>query len=324
VTSSVIIVSYNACSSLRQCLTALHAHPGGGPLEVWVVDNASADDSPGMVAREFPDVHLVVNPRNLGFAAANVQVYGTTQGTYLILLNPDAVVEPDTINTALAFMAAEPDCGICGVRLLTPDGRPAPSARRFPNVIDTFFAFSGLSTRFPASRLFARSEFRFDEGRDVIEVDWVPGAFTVLRREMLEQVGFFDERFFLYYEETDLCLRAKRAGWRVCCLGSTAVRHVGGVSSRQRDDEHYDAGAAQVLRFRLMSECLYFRKHGGLLPVLANLGIEIAAHGLRFVLNMGRGDVRRAKRRESARIIRHAFGALRATRCGRISPPKPW
>ena len=321
---SVIIVSFNASDLLRDCLDSLFRCGSVHEPEVIVVDNASADDSVAMIREHFPRVILMETGWNAGFAAGVNQGYAQSCGQYVFLLNPDARLKPGAIDHAVAFMEAHPECGICGARLLNPQGNLEPSARRFPNSLYKLLTTSGLSTRFPSSRVFGKADYRYFDHRSVLPVDWVPGTFCALRRTMLEQLGFFDERFYLYYEETDLCLRAKRAGWEVCFIPDAEVVHEGGGCSKRRKSMEIDTGSAQLLKFRMRSEMLYFRKNYSLLSVAANAGVEMGWHLLRVLVNAGPGRERRAKRQTSLQAIRHGKEALRDTGWGSLSPPKPW
>ncbi len=322
---SVIVVSYNTRDMLRDCLKSLFENSGGLELEVFVVDNDSKDDSARMVRENFKQVHLIENKTNLGFAAANNQAYERATGQYVILLNPDAYIKPGALENSISFMEDHPECGLCGGRLVNLDGDLDPSARKFPNSLYKFFTLSGLSDRFPSSRIFGRGDFKYFDHNSVQEVDWVPGTFTIYRRRMLTQTGLFDERFFIYYEETDLCFRAKKNGWKVFFIPHAEVVHVGGGSARTRKDQKFDTGGSQVLKFRMRSEYLYFRKNRGFLSLLANAGVEIGWHALRYLVNLRPGGENRSlKRAESAVFVRHGLRALWDTRMGRFSPPIPW
>lgn len=322
---SVVIVSYNTSAILHQCLDALFEDSGSHDLEVFVVDNDSSDDSVEMVRNSFPQVLLTANKENLGFAAANNQAYEKSKGDYVILLNPDAFIRPGSIDAGVQFMESHPECGLCGGRLITPEGILDPSARKFPNFFYKFLTISGISSRFPDSAILARYDFGGFDHQSTIEVDWVPGTFTVFRREMLKKLGLFDERFFLYYEETDLCLQAKRNGWKAYFLPTAEVIHVGGASSKTRKDLDFDPAASQVLKFRLRSEFLYFRKNYGFFSVLANAGVEIGWHLARFAVNFlpHRRDGKK-KRVHSISLIRQIVTALKDTQYGAFSPPRPW
>jgi GT2 family glycosyltransferase len=322
---SVIIVSYNTRDILRQCLEALFTHTSGVEFEVLVVDNDSRDGSPAMVRQEFPQVTLVANDVNLGFAAANNQAFAMARGEFILLLNPDAFVTEGAIAKGLEFMRQTPRCGICGGRIVDQDGRVRPSARRFPNALAKFFALSGLSSRYPDSPLFNRRDFGGFAHDRVREVDWVPGTFTLLRRKMLDEIGFFDERFFMYYEETDLCLRAKKAAWQVFFIPDAEVEHIGGASSQTRQDKAYDQSSSQVINFRIRSEYLYYRKHGGLVSVLTAAGLDMAWNWLRIAVNGVSGSKgSRAKSEQSTQGNHMIRQALADTRYGNTSPKIPW
>ncbi|MDM8557009.1 glycosyltransferase family 2 protein [Desulfococcaceae bacterium HSG7] len=321
---SVIIVSFNTRAILKKCLEALYQNPGSSDLEVFVVDNNSSDESADMIKQHFQQVILIENPINSGFAAANNMAYAQATGDYIILLNPDAYVKPGTVSNSVRFMENHLECGICGARLIKPDGSLDPSARRFPNSLYKLFTISGLSDKHPSSKIFGRGDFKYFDHNSVMEVDWVPGTFTIYRREMVSQIGFLDNRFYLYYEETDLCLRADRAGWKTFFNPAAEVIHIGGASSKTRKDLKFDKGGAQVLKFRMRSECLYFRKNYGLFSMLANSGVEIGWHCLRFLVNLRPGEHRLYKRQESTELIRHGVRAIRDTHWGKTAPEIPW
>lgn len=322
---SVIIVSYNTAHLLKRCLSALYNHSTGHDLEVFVVDNNSADNSVSMVKTEYPEVHLIINKANNGFAAANNQAWKLATGENVLLLNPDAFITSNAITNTIEFMKRHPACGICGGRLVKPDGTPDPSARKFPTFLSKFFTLSGLQHHFPTSKLFAAHEFGNIDQSKPLQVDWVPGTFTMYRRSMLEETGLFDERFYIYYEETDLCLKAKRLGWSVYYLPTAKVIHVGGASSKARKDKLFDAKSLQVASFRMRSEWLYYRKNSGLLSVIYNAGVELTWHGLRWLFNLMPGRLDRvSKRQSSLQIIREIIGSLQDTHWGVSTPPRPW
>lgn len=324
--ASIIVVSYNTREILAECLSSLFAEPGIEEVEVFVVDNDSADGSAAMVAEAFPTACLIHNRENLGFAAANNQAYARSRGDYIVLLNPDATLKTGSLDRALTFMEAHPACGVCGGLLLNAAGDRLPSARRFPNALTKFFMLSGLADRHPQSRLFGRYGFGFFDHRSPLQVDWVPGTFAVFRRSMLTQIGMFDERYFLYYEETDLCLRAKRNGWQVFFTPDAQIMHLEGASSKTREDEEFEESGSQVLKFRMRAEALYFRKNFGLLSVVANMVlVEAGWHLLRWLVNyLPNRERAPAKRRQSLDQASNILRALRDTRMGRVSPPRPW
>lgn len=231
---SIIIVSWNTCDLLVGCLDSVAHTAGDLDTEIIVVDNASTDGSPDMVRQQFPHVRLVANASNVGFAAANNQGMILGRGRYLLLLNSDAFLTPDSLQTSIRFMEKSPDVGVCGVRLLNPDGTFQGSYADFPTLKSEFLIATGLGARlvspyYPAPRPWP--------GEAAREVDWIGGAFMLLRRAVLEQVGGLDETYWMYSEETDWCYRIKQAGWKICYLPQVAITHVRGASTRQRRSE---------------------------------------------------------------------------------------
>ena len=322
---SVVIVSYNTREILRNCLEALFENSKGVNMEVFVVDNNSADDSSAMVQLDFPSIRLIANNRNLGFAAANNQAFALATGRYIILLNPDAYIRPASIEHCIAFMELNPQCGLAGGKIISPEGRLEPSARRFPSALSKLLTLSGLSGKFPRSPILNRHEFGGFAHDHPLEVDWVPGTFTIVRKEMLDTIGAFDERFYIYYEETDLCLRAKKAGWKVFFIPDAEVMHIGGACSKTRKDQTFDNKAAQVLTFRMRSEWLYYLKNKGLMAVISNSGVELLWHAVRYTKNLllpfGNAE---QKRSAASAVMMQIVQSLKETKFGTFSPPSPW
>ncbi|ABL65841.1 glycosyltransferase family 2 protein [Chlorobium phaeobacteroides] len=322
---SVVIVSFNTREILSNCLHALFEHTKGIDMEVFVVDNNSHDASAAMVKSEFPSVILIANSQNLGFAAANNQAFFLARGRYIILLNPDAYIKPLSVEHCIAFMDRTPRCGLSGGKIISPEGRLEPSARRFPSALSKLLTLSGLSGKYSSSPLLNRHEFGGFAHDEAMEVDWVPGTFTIVRKEMLDAIGVFDERFYIYYEETDLCLRAKKAGWKIFFIPDASVMHIGGASSKTRKDKTFDSKASQVLAFRMRSEWLYYRKNKGLSGVVANAGVEWCWHAARYMKNLvfPAGEAEK-KRSAAASVMQQIVQSLKDTKFGRVSPPTPW
>ena len=322
---SVVIVSFNTRDILRNCLLALFEHCKGVDMEVFVVDNNSHDGSADIVKAEFPTVHLITNNENLGFAAANNQAFALAQGRYIFLLNPDAYTKPSAIKNCIAFMDQTPQCGLCGGKIISPTGNLEPSARRFPSALSKLLTMSGLRGKFPQSPLLNYHEFGGFAHDKPQEVDWVPGTFTIVRKKMLDEIGFFDKRFYIYYEETDLCMRAKNAGWKIYFIPDAEVMHIGGASSKTRKDKSFDNKASQVLIFRMRSEWLYYRKNKGLTGLLSSAGVELIWYVARYTKNLllPFGDARN-KRSAAVSIIKQIVQSLQDTKFGNFSPPIPW
>ena len=158
-----------------------------------------------------------------------------------------------------------------------------------------------------------------------MEVDWVPGTFTIVRKKMLDEIGTFDERFYIYYEETDLCMRAKKAGWKIYFIPDAEVMHIGGASSKTRKDKTFDNKASQVLIFRMRSEWLYYRKNKGLALLLSSAGVELLWYAARYIKNLllPFGEAKN-KRLAAVSVIKQLVKSLQDTKFGSISPPTPW
>lgn len=316
---TIVVVSYETRALLRQCLQRL-SRPTALQQQIIVVDNASRDGSADMVEREFPDVELVRNSDNRGFAAANNQAFLLAKGRQIGLINPDALIEPEVIERAVRRLDVSPTIGAVGGRILGPDGTVQPSARCFPTPLDEVLVLTGLAARYPNSRFFGRFDRTWADVGESAPVDWVPGAFFLLRRDVLDAVGGFDERFFLYYEEVDLCRRIRAAGYEVWYWADCEVRHVGGASSAAIATHRSEHGS-QLDLWRLRSAYLYYRKHHGAPGALAKMAIETTWHGLRALRPAADRRQRRARAFRAVEVARRAW---RDTAGGRISPTVPW
>jgi hypothetical protein len=319
---SIVIVSYNTCELLRECLEALYRQLETIPSEVFVVDNTSRDGSAAMVETQFPNVHLIRSDVNLGFGAANNRAFKLAKGRYIVLLNSDAFLHDNALAISLQHMEQEHDVAVGGARLVGRDGNWQPSACLFPSPLNDFLVLSGLAARFPRSRVFGRFDRTWANANEPADVDWVPGAFSIIRREALERVGFFDEQFFLYYEEVDLCRRVKQAGYRVRYWPDIVVVHLGGESSKTIDSLAFSQSGSQLILWRMRSAFLYYRKHHGALAWVAKR-LERDWHKLRAWRNRrlaGTED----KARNSYATIRLLDQAWQETQGGRVSPSRPW
>ena len=344
---SIIVVSFNTRELLRHCLQSVLAEcarlPAASSAEILVVDNASSDGSPEMVEsemmdREFPaaaspdhaapgsrvPVRLIRSTVNLGFAGANNLAMSQARGRYLVLLNSDALFHTGALRLAIQHMDLNTQAGVGGARLVGPQGEWQPSARSFPTLWHVFVVFSGLATRFPKSRLFGAFDRTWASPDFQAEVDWVPGAFSIMRREALVKTGLFDPQFFLYSEEVDLCRRMKAMGFRVLYWPDVVVTHIGGESGRQLTTLKFSDTESQIVLWRMRSTLLYFRKHHGF-QVWGIRRLEDAMHALRWVRNRFSKDAARRHRAEEAKLFLALMGqAWRETKGGRVSPPRPW
>jgi hypothetical protein len=331
-TVSIIVISFNTCDLLRECLQSILLEcsrlPDGLNAEVLVVDNASTDGSPDMVEREFADtavpVRLIPSKVNLGFASANNLAMEVAEGRYLVLLNSDAFFHPGALRRAIVHMEAEPKIGVGGARLVGPTGGWQPSARAFPSVWHAFIVFSGLAGRYPNSRVFGAFDRTWASADLQAEVDWVPGAFSIMRREALHETGLFDPRFFLYCEEVDLCRRIKGQGFQVIYWPDVVVTHIGGESSRKLTTLKFSDSESQVVLWRMRATLLYFRKHHGG-GVWGMRLLEDAMHALRWLRNRWSSNPARRDRAVEAKLFLALMRqAWQETDGGRVSPPQPW
>ena len=321
---SIIVVSYNTREVLRQCIHSIIEESTGLAVEIMVVDNASTDGSPEMISAEFPEILLLRSKVNLGFGAANNLALERARGRYFVLLNSDAFFTSGALGRAIQHMDETPECGLGGARLIGRDGSPQPSSRCFHSVLNDLLVLSGLAARYPKSRFFGRFDRTWADPNVPACVDWVPGAFCILRPEALRRVGLFDPAFFLYYEEVDLCLRLKRAGFAVWHWPDIVVVHIGGESSRGRTDLSFSPQASQVVLWRMRSTLLYYRKHHGWRVHMARLGEQLL-YWATVVRNRLSNNPKRRIRGEQHRLLLLCLNqAWLDTAGGRQSPQRPW
>jgi GT2 family glycosyltransferase len=325
--ASVIIVSFNTKDILRECLQSVEREAAGLNIEIFLVDNNSGDGSPGMVETEFPEVKVIRSTVNLGFGAANNLAIQAAGGRYVVLLNSDAFLCPGSLRAAVNNMNLHPEVALAGARLVGQDFSWQPSARMFPSVFSDAIVLTGLAAKFPKSRFFGYFDRTWADPSEPAQVDWVPGAFSIIRTEVLEKVGLFDPRFFMYSEEVDLCRRIKRAGYEIYYWPDIIVIHIGGESSRQiKDLEHSSSGSTQLVLWRMRSTLLYYRKHHGAKVWLAKW-LELAFYRLSSLRNRFSSDPQRrcgSRASRSQNLAASMLLAWKETEGGRVSPPRPW
>lgn len=280
---SVVIVNYNVREFLDQALRSLERAKKGLRVEVFVVDNDSVDDSLEMVRTCYPDVHVIANQENVGFGTANNQAIRQAKGRYLFILNPDTIVQEDTLETFVQFMDTHPEAGAVGCMILNPDGTFARESRRsFPSPEVAFYRVSGLSRLFPKSRRFGRYNLSYVPKDQVAEVDALSGSCMFVRRSALYHTydqaqaletdgldadqrvadgqatpengaGFFDEVFFMYGEDLDWCFRIQKAGWKIYYTPETQIIHYKGESTKK--------GELRYVRLFYGAMLLFIEKH---------------------------------------------------------------
>jgi GT2 family glycosyltransferase len=228
---SVLIVNWNTCELLRDCLRSVYAQSGAGECEIIVIDNGSTDGSPEMVRREFAEVRLLASPDNLGFAAANNLGISIATGRYILLLNSDTLVLDDAIEKTVAYADRHPDAAVVGCRILNPDLSLQHSCFMFPSILNLFLFSTYLYQAFPRNRFFGREQMSWWQRDDDREVEVVTGCYMLVRKEAIDDVGPMDDQFFMYYEETDWCFRFKRKGWKNRFTPTAKIIHIGGASA---------------------------------------------------------------------------------------------
>ncbi len=231
---SVVIVNYNVCAFLEQAIASAQRALQNIDGEILVVDNNSADNSVAMVRAKFPNVRLIENKDNVGFAKANNQAIKGSQGEYVLLLNPDTVVEEDTFEKCIAFMDSHPDAGGLGVKMVDGNGRFLPESKRgVPYPSSAFYKLFGLSKLFPKSNKFGAYHATYIAENQTSDVEVLSGAFMFLRRETLNNVGFLDEDYFMYGEDIDLSYRILKGGYKNYYFPETRIIHYKGESTKK-------------------------------------------------------------------------------------------
>jgi hypothetical protein len=243
---SIIIVNYNVKEFLQNLLHSIDKASSNISKEIIVIDNASDDGSVEVIKEKFPSVKLIENKINVGFGRANNQGLAIAKGKYISFINPDCIVSEDTFDNMISFFESNSECGLAGCKILNSDGTLQLACRRsFPGPWTSFTKVTGLSNLFPKSRIFARYNLTYLDENKTYEVDAVSGSFMMVRKEVYEKVGGFDEQFFMYGEDLDLCYRVQKADYKVYYVHSTQIIHYKGESTKRSNlDEtslFYDA-----------------------------------------------------------------------------------
>lgn len=248
---SIILVNWNTRQILQDCLRSVYEQTNGLAFEVFVVDNASSDGSAEMVRQQFPQVKLIANDENKGFAAANNQAISAASGEFILLLNSDTIVLDNAIFKSWQFARQNPGAGIVGCRVLNADRTLQPSCFMYPSVLNMLLLTTYLSKIFPRNKFFGRERMTWWDRNDIREVEVVTGCFMLVRKEVIQQIGMLDEEYFIYGEETDFCYRAHQAGWNLLFTPDAQIVHLGGASSKQ---------AKPQMILQLRGSLLYFMK----------------------------------------------------------------
>ncbi len=296
-----MIVNWNTCADLRNCLRTIS---DGGPVntEVFVIDNASSDGSADMVSREFPRVHLIRNDANLGFAKASNQGIAASHGRYVLLLNPDSEIQPGALSALVQFGDEHPEYGIFGARILNPDGSLQYSCRRFPTLAAGLFRNTILGKYFPHNTYLMDYLMANWDHTEVREVDWVSGCALTVRREVLDDIGMLDERFYMYVEDVDLAYRAKQKGYRVAYFPGATIVHARAKSSDRNPNR-------MIIEFH-RSMYRFYRKHYARSTSIFLRPLVLPGLIARATFFIARNDYRH-------------FKLVMAIRTGRVRLPEP-
>lgn len=257
----IVIVSYNVCQLLDECLQSVKRALRGIDGEIYVVDNLSTDGTVETLQPRHSDVHFIANKQNVGFACANNQAIRCTDSEYVLLLNPDTVVYENTLRGVLDFMDQHPEAGGAGVRMLTREGKPAPESRR---AIPT--PWVAMLKMLGATRRYYMSHLSWDEPG---QIEAISGAFCMLRRKALDQIGLLDEDYFMYGEDIDLSYRLLKGGWQNWYLPFDIIHYKG--ESTQKSTFRYVHTFYQAM-------LIFFRKHYGHLSIFFSLPIQLAIY----------------------------------------------
>ncbi len=252
---SVIVVNWNAKKYLEQCIQSILNCSESSDIEIIVVDNASSDGSPEFIRENFPDVKLICNTENLGFARANNIGFNHSRGKYLFLINSDVVAYPNCFKTMVDYMDRHPEIGLLGPRILGTDNNVQRSCMGYPSLWNTFCRAIVLDNIFPHSELFSGFMMKYWAHDSIKAVDVINGCFWAVRRKAIEEVGLLDEDFFMYGEDMDWCKRFNNAGWNVVYFPLAEALHYGGASSSRSPIRYYVEMHKANLKF--------WRKHYG-------------------------------------------------------------
>jgi O-antigen biosynthesis protein len=286
---SVIIVNYNVKHFLEQCLYSVYKAIGGIEAEVIIIDNASTDSSIGFLKPRFPSFKFIANTSNTGFSKACNQGYAISQGKYVLFLNPDTIVPEDCFIQCISFLEKQADAGAAGIRMIDGSGKFLKESKRaFPSPLTALYKLSGLSAMFPKSKIFGKYHLEYLPENENKPVDVLAGAFMMIKREVLEKTGAFDETFFMYAEDIDLSYRIQAAGYKNYYFAESSIIHFKGESTRKLSlnyvrmfysamnvfvKKHYGSSKAGLFNF-IIHVAIWFR------GILSALGKFIEKIGL--------------------------------------------
>lgn len=242
----VSVVSYNVAPLLRECLNDLLKQKGSFEKEIWVIDNDSQDNSYDLVKKEFPNIHLIKSEKNLGFAKGHNQILKKTKGDYFLILNPDTKMGWDVLSKMVGFMEDHPECGISSCKVIDFEGNLQPNGGDLPLGLALLSWLFNLEV-FGSLPNFHRTEKEYYEKAH--EVGWVSGSFMLIRKEVFLSIGFLDEDYFMYFEDSHFCYLAKKAGFKIMVNPVVRISHMGGASSKDPKFRQWFGEFAGLVKF---------------------------------------------------------------------------
>ncbi len=323
---SVLFVSFNTCQltnlaieEVKRELEIIKNKYSSFSSEIILVDNGSVDGTKEMIEKEHPNIIVKFTGENNGFAKGNNIGFEIAKGRYIVLLNTDAFFIEGSLLKAYELMDNYKDVSIGVGRLVGKNGEDQPSRRAFPGIITDFFKYSNLEGKFPKNRLFSMGEYGYLKVEEEGVCHWGPGAFNIIREEDLYKIGYFDEDYFMYYEEVDLALRFYRKGYLVYYFPQVKVMHLGGESAKNIKDNYLSKSGNQLTLWSFQSKYIYYRKNYGFLKAYLSYKSEYFFRYLQYLKNKNR-----EKGNDLKIYLNQMEKAYKNTSGGKVSPPKPW
>ncbi|MCX8015379.1 MAG: glycosyltransferase family 2 protein [candidate division WOR-3 bacterium] len=283
---SIVIISFNTRPFILKCVNSILKNYNNDEFEIIIVDNASQDDSISELQLYYNNIKLIKNINNVGYAKANNQAIKIAKGQYVLLLNPDTIVFPNTLTRVIDFMDNNPQVGVVSCKVILPNGKIDPACHRgFPTPWASFCYFVGLEKLFPKNRLFGRYHLGWLSLDTIHEIDTPSGCFYMIRKSLVEEVGLLDENYFLYYEEVDWSYRIKKRGWKIYFLPDVKIIHYKGASSGiKKSSKKLTNVSKQTKKMAINAFCNsmkyfynkhYKTKHSIVKDLIFYLGVEI-------------------------------------------------
>jgi N-acetylglucosaminyl-diphospho-decaprenol L-rhamnosyltransferase len=288
---SIVVVSYNTCNLLDECIFSINKETSLA-YEIIVVDNGSTDNSCQMLREKYPEVILIENRKNVGFARANNQGFWIAKGKYFFMLNPDTLILAGAIDKLVSFMKENHNVGICGPRNIGRDGKLQYNCDHFPSFWNTLFYYAALSRIFPKSSLFNRRSMAYWDYGEVRNVERIVGCSLMIRSELYKELNGLDENYFMYFEETDFCYRAYQKGVKITLMPFAEIIHYGGESAIKRKEEFISSNTITAQLFE--SQYYFYRKNYGYLSEIFIRLLDLT-YGLFF---WARNKLRKDKHRK--------------------------